>query len=577
MIFLNTKIRLGRLAAIIAASCPFFAHSQAHPFLEWVNHYNTGSSWGVSTCLDINGNIYTTGSFDDTLIANTINGTDTLTATGAYDNCFIQKLDANGNLIWSKGIQASSEVLGCSIVTDSLENVYVLGRVSGSTDFDPGGNVVSHTTAGTFDHFVVKLDVDGNFVWVKILEANAACFAAGASSITLDKQNNLILIGVFSGTVDFDPGPLTEYITPAPGDVDMFIEKLDSAGNLIWVKTLKPDGCTSIISDEHSNLYITGGFHDTIDFDPGPSIAERISASFSYLDVYLLKLDSSGNFKWVNTFGAGFGDVGKDICIDNSGNVYTVGSFRASVDFNPSLSETNVITAVGADNSFIQKVDSLGNFIWAKSMKSLTGGINYNAATCAAIDGDGNILVGGYYAGTSYLYSSSDTTTYTTDGNTDLYVQKLDSAGNYIWGISLSGSWYEVSNDIMVDSEDAVYFTGRFFDEVNFNPFGTPFQTNTGINSVFVAKYVEEYLTIRDDTGTHGFELYPNPAQDLIWLSDVDKNTEVCLMDLHGRVVYSTIAQNSAIALDVSHFERGIYLVQVKSASGIATKKIVLQ
>ena len=103
-----------------------------------------------------------------------------------------------------------------------------------------------------------------NFKWAKQM-------GGGGSSITLDALGNVFMTGGFSGTVDFDPGPGTFNLSSA-GSNDIVIQKLDSSGNFIWAKSLggsEGDGSLSITADASGNVYTTGWFIGTADFDPG--------------------------------------------------------------------------------------------------------------------------------------------------------------------------------------------------------------------------------------------------------------------------------------------------------------------
>ena len=107
--------------------------------------------------------------------------------------------------------------------------------------------------------FLLKLDTNGNFNWVKQLPNRV-------ESITLDEVNDLVLTGYFSGTKDFDPGPGTFTIsTNSLNTIEVFVLKLDSAGNFIWVKQLPTNTGTyseafAVKTDQQENIYVSGSF-----------------------------------------------------------------------------------------------------------------------------------------------------------------------------------------------------------------------------------------------------------------------------------------------------------------------------
>jgi hypothetical protein len=138
------------------------------------------------------------------------------------------------------------------------------------------------------------------------------------------------------------------------------------------------------------DVYTTGIFQDTIDFNPGTGVANLSAVGEE--DVFILKLDANGNFLWAKSFGGIEMDQGYSIAIDAEGNVYTTGYFIDTVDFDPGTGVTN-LSAVGGKDIFILKLDPNGNFVWAKSFGGIEGiGI--------AIDGMGNVITTGYFSDT---------------------------------------------------------------------------------------------------------------------------------------------------------------------------------
>ncbi|HRP59930.1 MAG TPA: hypothetical protein PK833_06535, partial [Vicingus sp.] len=170
-----------------------------------------------------------------------------------------------------------------------------------------------------------------------------------------------------------------------------FISKLNSAGNFLWAKRMggidDGDGAYSITTDNIGNVYTTGVFYNTVDFDPGTSTYNLTSQGWE--DIFISKLDANGNFVWAKSMGGTSWDMGYSIAIDNSGNVYTSGSFMGNVDFDPGIGTFN-FNSGGFTHTFISKLDANGTFMWAYNM----GGANINSLT---IDNSDNIVTTGWY------------------------------------------------------------------------------------------------------------------------------------------------------------------------------------
>ena len=139
----------------------------------------------------------------------------------------------------------------------------------------------------------------------------------------------------------------------------------------------------SMAVDSSGNMYTTGGFKGTGDFDPGAGTT-NLTSTGSY-DVFVSKLDSSGDLVWAKNFGGSGGistDLALSVAVDSSGNVYTTGYFEGTFDFDPDEDETAELTSVGARDVFVSKLDSSGNYVWAKSF----GGTATDEGNSVAVD-----------------------------------------------------------------------------------------------------------------------------------------------------------------------------------------------
>ncbi len=156
-----------------------------------------------------------------------------------------------------------------------------------------------------------------NFNWAK--QMGGASIETGYA-ITTDASGNVYTIGNFAGTVDFDPGPGSFNLT-ATSNADVFVSKLDSAGNFIWVKQMEGSDYAfgiSIALDAQRNIYITGGFAGGVDFDPSPAIFAL--SVIGRIDVFIAKLDAIGNFIWAKQMGVGLTtSTGNSLNVDAAG------------------------------------------------------------------------------------------------------------------------------------------------------------------------------------------------------------------------------------------------------------------
>lgn len=259
---------------------------------------------------------------------------------------------------WAGGFGGTGNDAGFSIATDVAGNVFSTGKFSGTADFDPGVGTYNLISAGSEDAYFSKLDASGNLVWAYGFGSTSL---DRGLSIAVDPFGNVIITGEFRNTIDFDPGPGTFNLTAPSGLADFFILKLDNDGNFIWAVSIgdpasNADLAYSLATDDFGSVYITGIFGETVDFDPGVStfLLTPVSGG-GFRDVFILKLDESGNFIWAKSIGGTSSDIAFALTVDLSNNVIIGGHFYGTVDFDPGPGVNN-ITTTGSKNLFILKL-----------------------------------------------------------------------------------------------------------------------------------------------------------------------------------------------------------------------------
>jgi hypothetical protein len=273
-------------------------------------------NYAVSLALDPGNNILVTGIFQGTADFDPNAGTTNLSSLSM--DMFIWKLDADGNFIWAKQIDALSGSRCRAIACDKTGNIFVTGRLAGTTDFDPSASVSTLTTSALSASFLLRLNTAGDFVWAKQLDN--ADLALGDRNIAIDSSAGIVLCGTFSGIVDFDPGTTVQDVTSTPG-ASSFLLKLDNDANFMWVKPHA--GIKAVTLDGQNNIYTCGS--------------------------NIQKFDQSGVTQWMAENSLGF-----ELAVDKSGNVYTTGVFNGTVDFDPG-SGMYILTST-TSSVFVQKL-----------------------------------------------------------------------------------------------------------------------------------------------------------------------------------------------------------------------------
>lgn len=442
------------------------------PLFNWAQSIGgPNSDGGNSVAIDTVGNVYTTGFFSGIAdfdpgsgVFNLYTGPgetqgyiSKLSPTGGFiwaikttggslkfdalGNLFliandsIIKVTSSGNIVWSKYVGAVSNRF---FTIDNIGNLIITGEFTGVVDFNSGLGIdtLRSQGIGPKDIFVLKLDNNGNFIWVKSIGCINTFFSGSyhsyATAIDVNTFGDIYLSGEFEGVVDFNPSVLSYTLgSPSGGNHDMFLLNLNASGNFVWAK--RTDNgyieSASISVDANQNIYTTGHFFGTVNF-PSNMGLYSISSGGSDFDVFVSKFDATGNVIWAKRLGGIGIDIGRALNLDASSNVCVMGDFQGTGYFNPGSGYT--MTASGGSNDhdiFLVKFDTNGNFLWANNF----GGPNAESCYSMVNDIVGNIFLTGLYSGVCDFDPSVNTYTIASQVvSADAFVLKL---GNSVIGV----------------------------------------------------------------------------------------------------------------------------------------------
>ncbi len=457
-----------------------FSSQSQNPLFQWAKRIGGPlGDHGQSIATDYRGNVFTAGFYRGNIDFDP--GPATYTLPSTYMGTFINKLDPFGNLLWTKNFDDSIKISFNSITTDKTGNVYATGYFSDTLDFDPSIATNTVISNGGEDIFILKLDANGNFAWVKTI---GALGADRSVDIKIDNAGNIYTTGYFSNTVDFDPSPAT--YTLANGGT--FVIKMDAVGNLVWAKNSGSapaiEQVYAIYVDTAGSVYNAGRFVGICDFDPGPATF-TLSGGGS-MDGFISKLDASGNFVWAKGFGGTNTDEVYAITGDRNGNIYVTGDFLSSnADFDPGPGTYTATAMSGGIDIFILKLTTSGNFGWAKIMS----GVGAESGYAIAYD-NGAIYTTGAYSSPVDFDPGPSTVNLPTFGFYNIFISKLDTSGNFVWAEGMGGAQSETTNDIAIDGYGNIFTTGIFQSaalDFDFGP-GTFTLSSAGDYDVFIHK-----------------------------------------------------------------------------------------
>lgn len=547
------------LLSLNCLSLTLLLHSQTTNF-NWATQFATASSadittfnngFGESIVVDSIGNVFTVGIFGDTHDFDPSASTFTLTNNGLGINSavYISKQDANGALVWAKILGGSITADVPTIAIDGFGNVFVTGVA-----LPPNGALS-----------IIKINGAGNTIWTKQFLPTTGIGNAHNKSISVDKTGNSVIVGYYASGVDFNPHPTNTNALTATGR-NAFICKLDSAGNFSWVKGIGGNLSSSLTEiydvalDDLGNIYTSGysnqaatsgtlninaggfvakqnlagvflyakanglfqGYSIAVDKHNGIYVAGQTTSSVNNYSIQKL-VAQTGNIIWTKSISSS-GSTAHAHCIalDSINNVYITGFFIGTVDFDPSIANYN-LTPIGARDSYVQKIDSGGNFVFAWQ-----------------------------FGGTNTL-----------------------------------GQSHVVGKGIVIDKAQNMYMTGSFsgYSEVDFDP--SPSSTYTlaplGV-SIFVQKFQQAVITkIIDDS--HFFSsvrIYPNPTHGNLNIEfstslEILENTTVQITNSLGQMIYSKKIEVSETTINTNNLSTGVYFVTIIEGKQTTTKKIIIQ
>lgn len=294
---------------------------------------------------------------------------DILSSQEDFFDIFVMKLGPDGKHRWAKQMGGSELDRANDIAIDNLGNIYFTGVFQDRADMNPGSGTAALESYGNTDIFIEKMDTSGYFLWAKHAGGK---YEDRGEAIAVDGKGNVYVAGTFTGKVDFDHAQTSTDELHSTGDIDLFVQKLDSDGNHLWLEHIERTGpeeeyCMTV--DDDGNVYLTGTFHGTLDFDPTTDHHDNLT-SVGGTDVFIKKLNSDGKYQWAKQIGGPKNEEAMSISVDDVGNIYIMGLFQGLVDFNPSPADSVAATSVGENDIFILKLDTDGNFSWAQQLGS---------------------------------------------------------------------------------------------------------------------------------------------------------------------------------------------------------------
>lgn len=535
---------------------------------------------------DPDGNVYLTGIFHDVVDFDPTAGVSELVSTGD-DDIYIAKYNASGALVWVRLVMifeigmTTAEERPAAITRDNAGNLYIIGESSlgitgtiiskwtsdgdlvwtkfltennpltdvfpadilasgnslsiagsfrGTIDFDPSPTAATSLTGNT-SGFLLSLDLDGNFQWVKDIRSNSFARVTG---IEYDDMGNIYATGLFNNTIDLDPS-LQDVIIQSNSATDnsAFIAKYTSQGDFVWGNSLIVNAVDSVIFmssiaiDSEDNIIIICPFLGTVTLDQNGTDVTTLSSPVN-TGTLIAKYSSAGNVTWSKAIKGTNQALGfaTDITVDTCNDIYLSGEFIGGLDFDPSNSNFFLFSDTNAKSDiFLTSFSEAGDFSWAMRI----GGqgnpdfVEINGHLPLVIDNEQNIVLAATFLGT-------------------LDIDPSDVEVNVTSVNMLSG---EPSRD---------FFLAKY---------SNPSNCILGVN----------------DIQNQLFRMYPNPASESVHLI-LDReyaDYTIQIYDNTGKLIVSHNTSGSQPIIDVSLLTTGIYFIQIEMEGKVFVEKLLIK
>jgi hypothetical protein len=359
-----------------------------------------------------------------------------LTSAGGSD-AFVAKLDADGDVIWSRGLGDGLDQQAVQVAVDGDGGVVLAGHIGSAT-----GTGAPHTA------FVTWLDPDGEEVLTRPLGAFLS--PARITGLALHSSGDAVLTGTFEGTVDFGGGPMT-----SAGLDDVFVVRYDRQGAVRFGRRFGDSGhqgnAGGVAVDESGNSYVTGGFEGAVDFGEGPVQNQ------GDLDVFLVKLRPDGSTAWAKAFG----DVGHQeagpIAVTPGGRIAVAGTFEGVIDFGGGPMQS---TQGYHFNLFVAALDADGEHRFSKSF----GDVDGEEAVGLGFDASGDLIMAGNFAGDLVIGDQG----LATHGSWDIFAVRFDRGGTPVASRQFGDNHAQRCKGVAVDPLGQVLLAGAFEGALDF-------------------------------------------------------------------------------------------------------------
>lgn len=488
----------------------------------------------------------------------------TVSASGGSD--VIKKYSSTGALLFNKNFYAENFQLTWDCYADVNDNIYITGTHKGTLHFGATTLFCAYDVCAQV--FIIKLDSNGNLLWIKNSSGNYGSSAdgdEGGYEVSADSAGNCYISGFYDANFIFGP-----YDLSGTGS-NNFIAKLNGAtGSVMWIKAF--NSYFNVLYCPKTEARKNGDFFQAANFKVNVGVDSTTILSPNRLyeeNIYITMYDKNGNLKWyLNSTGEGFIN---STTMDSHENFIITGTMTDSLSFG-----SYKIYSMLEKGIFCVKVDTLGNILKLERIASCASisadlrvsryGVDVDSADNLYLSGrmDQDVNFNG-------LASSDVLTT-----GTHSYVAKYDNTLTPVWFNTYEASLnsYGYNTGVAKLENKNVYVTGNFYNDIIIDSISFNFGTN---------QFYEYFAEVCDQNGSFEYSataiaenevdkiiVFPNPASSYLNLQNLpeDKFKNLEIYNSSGVITYSSSEYIDKIELDSKKFSNGLYLLKIRYATG---------
>lgn len=305
-------------------------------------------------------------------------------------------------------------------------------------------------------------------------------------NIGVDKEGNVYISGYLNDTLNMDG-----LILKTNGTSDIYIAKYTQHGDLIWAKNVGGplgDEPEDMYVDDEGNIFITGFFHDAVDFDPGSGVSMKVSKGNA--DVFVARYTTNGDLVWVETFGGEdeeSNDRAYGMSVHPKGYVFITGHYGSDIKVG-SGNKGYTVDGFGDWDVFYAKYDINGQKHFIRGF----GGLGKDAGRGIEVSKNFDIYISGYFSETVDMdINHPNANLLVSNGANDAFIAKYDIQGRHKWSYGFGGEGDDRAHDISLHQNNNIYITGYYKYSIDLNPQDDLSGTHLGtkFEDIFLAKF----------------------------------------------------------------------------------------